>query len=327
MKLAIKGHPTRGGEVIQLLEMLGGVNFLNLKGGEIDSFYYIYKDNDIYLCSSTNTGNFIVFTLEEFLEKFPYKVGDKASSKYLENYIIEKAEWESCGNRVIYKLQGQGWYRKEELQPYEEETNMKTDCKKCGLHYGSARCFDMDYCPNHNPKSYAVGLKDGEVIECGVNMKDNKTTGSRIDFSLTERIELDLGDTHEVVVENGKTYVVKKKPTYPKYYTECEASELSLNPVDVALAQGVCMGAFAKLIVIRNAYWEIAGKQLGLDKPWKPDWESETEQKYTIVTDANEICSGLTIQCNAILAFPTEEMRDAFYENFKEEIEMCKELL
>ena len=29
----------------------------------------------------------------------------------------------------------------------------------------------------------------------------------------------------------------------------------------------------------------------------------------------------------ALLAFPTKEMRDAFYENFKEEIEQCKELL
>ena len=30
---------------------------------------------------------------------------------------------------------------------------------------------------------------------------------------------------------------------------------------------------------------------------------------------------------NAILTFPTEEMRNAFYENFKELIEICKELL
>ena len=29
----------------------------------------------------------------------------------------------------------------------------------------------------------------------------------------------------------------------------------------------------------------------------------------------------------AILSFPTEEMRDAFYENFKEQIEVCKEFL
>ena len=30
---------------------------------------------------------------------------------------------------------------------------------------------------------------------------------------------------------------------------------------------------------------------------------------------------------NVLLAFPTEEMRDAFYENFKDLIEQCKELL
>ena len=30
---------------------------------------------------------------------------------------------------------------------------------------------------------------------------------------------------------------------------------------------------------------------------------------------------------NVILTFPTEEMRDAFYENFKDLIEGCKELL
>ena len=30
---------------------------------------------------------------------------------------------------------------------------------------------------------------------------------------------------------------------------------------------------------------------------------------------------------NHILSFPTEEMRDAFYENFKDLIELCKEFL
>ena len=30
---------------------------------------------------------------------------------------------------------------------------------------------------------------------------------------------------------------------------------------------------------------------------------------------------------NSILVFPTKEMRDAFYENFKDLIEECKELL
>lgn len=43
-KLAIKGHATRGKEVIQLLEMLGGVNYFNLVGIETESFYCINRD-------------------------------------------------------------------------------------------------------------------------------------------------------------------------------------------------------------------------------------------------------------------------------------------
>ena len=41
----------------------------------------------------------------------------------------------------------------------------------------------------------------------------------------------------------------------------------------------------------------------------------------------NTIGKGKWYTDNKILAFPTEEMRDAFYENFKDLIEQCKELL
>ena len=304
-QLAIKGHPTRGKEVIQLLEMLGGVKHYDLKG-TVDSYYYYIDNlnNKIYPCLGPNIENAIVFTLEEFEKEYPYKVGDKVVYKHDNiTYFIVKMFWKN--DKILYELSDEVCLEEcnkpyilitdvdvVKLQPYKEETNMK----------------------------------DGEVILCEVNMEDNKVMGSRIDFSLTERIELDLGDTHEVVVENGKTYVVKKKPTYPKYYTECEASELSLNPVDVAVAQGVCMGAFAKLIVIRNAYWEIAGKQLGLDKPWKYDM-SKDDFAYAIVYQYGCIQKCEVRHKNHILVFPTKEIRDVFYENFNEEIEMCKELL
>jgi hypothetical protein len=43
-----------------------------------------------------------------------------------------------------------------------------SDCKKCGLGFGSVRCFDKD-CPHNTPKSNAVGLKDGKVIDCIAN--------------------------------------------------------------------------------------------------------------------------------------------------------------
>ena len=120
-RLAIKGQPTRGSEVIAWLEMLGGKNTKNYSGyGDNIAYFIFYGKID---CAGEREYNcYKVFTLEEFEEKFPYKVGDKVSSKYLKNYKIEKIEWEDTNNRVIYKLQGMGWYAVNELQPYKEET-------------------------------------------------------------------------------------------------------------------------------------------------------------------------------------------------------------
>lgn len=333
VQLSIKGHPTRGQEVIQLLEMLGGNNANNCYGKYCDRVYYINENGYIvqdFTPHIEQDTKFIIFSLEEFLEKFPYKVGDKVKNAKINDFIgkIINARWDNNEEQIIYTVE---WddvtkstltYYTRGLQPYKE-----------------SKCLQelKEYLDNATPEQLEEDWKAlkkfsevGPVVDEYVKQckKDNKATGSRIDFSLTERIELDLGDTHEVVVENGKTYVVKKKPTYPKYYTECEDSGLSSNPVIVALAQGVCMGAFAKLIVIRNAYWEIAGKQLGLDKPWEPDYTNLIDLKYCIINNGLhiEVFNSYT-PTNKILIFPIEEMRDAFYENFKELIEQCKELL
>lgn len=351
-QLAIKGHVTRGKEVIQLLEILGGKSNSNMNGYNDDLYYFIAKDGLIYGSNieyEELNCKYTIFALEEFEEKFPYKVGDKViayAEGCLAKFTIQDMRWNYELNKVEYKICS-SWLDASLIQPYKEETNMKTDCKNCGLHYGSVRCFDMDYCPNNQPKLYAVGLKDGEVIKYEVNMEDNKATGSRIDFSLTERIELDLGDTHEVVVENGKTYVVKKKPQYPKDYDECcevlmgktdfqdfelvltklstninEENSISPEPPYISLINN-----FYKLLICRDAYWKIAGEQMGLRKLWKPDWCSELDLNYTIIYNGLFIIKLNDTSRHALLAFPTAEMRDAFYENFKDLIEQCKELL
>ena len=84
--------------------------------------------------------------------------------------------------------------------------------------------------------------------------------------------------------------------------------------------------ALQQLLICRDAYWKIAGEQMGLIKPWKPDWKSGNH-KFCIFTLKSEVSTGEYYKYNKTLAFPTEEMRDTFYENFKELIEECKELL
>lgn len=84
---------------------------------------------------------------------------------------------------------------------------------------------------------------------------------------------------------------------------------------------------FLQLIICRDAYWKIAGDEMGIGKPYKPDFKNANERKYCIVNTEGNIVKWVQKTTNKILAFPTEEMQDVFYENFKELIEECKELI
>ena len=90
-KLAIIGHSTRGEEVIELLEMLGGnvdkkilsaANIGDILNPRVYFFDPDSSDNRIvwyYLLGLEADGRaseMKIFTLEEFLEKYPFKVGD-----------------------------------------------------------------------------------------------------------------------------------------------------------------------------------------------------------------------------------------------------------
>ena len=76
MKITIKGHPTRGKEVIQILENLGGRNISNHKGNDNYAYYISNIDNRIYK-TSLLFSEYKHYTLEEFEREFPFKIGDR----------------------------------------------------------------------------------------------------------------------------------------------------------------------------------------------------------------------------------------------------------
>ena len=138
---------------------------------------------------------------------------------------------------------------------------------------------------------------------------------------------------YQFVDENGnvinatKIVLEKKKPKYPKTYEECEkvlrydSHRLDNMGVTVRGYKWELIRAFQILLICRDAYWKIAGD-------WKPKFNSDClTPKYIMTVDNDRLIKSWTSQKQYILAFPTEEMRDAFYENFKSEIEICKELL
>ena len=133
-KLAIKGHPTRGSEVIALLEMLGAINTYKISGDIPCVNYAISSDNEIYISEGArfSTTNFIHFTLEEFEEKFPYKVGDKVRCDGWPCTILN-CWWDESVDEIAYCIKGIDFqittYVKD-LRPDQEEKTYKKLSKK-----------------------------------------------------------------------------------------------------------------------------------------------------------------------------------------------------
>ena len=248
-------------------------------------------------------------------------------------------------NYLVCPNDEEEWFTADELLEDNDNPNKTRDCKKCGLHFGSVRCFDKD-CPHNTPKSYAVGLKDGKVIDCIANKKTDMNKNNREVINMTKEtitptpdITADVTDKnncgiqcpdgYEFYDENGnlignKVMMRPKKPKYPKTYEECK----EMLPENEYYGFSIFM-TLQKLIICRDVYWKIAGEEMGLGKPWDSTYGCG-EWGYWIGYSINEnkiYLQDSRILVNHTLVFPTEEMRDAFYDNFKDLIECCKELL
>ena len=153
------------------------------------------------------------------------------------------------------------------------------------------------------------------------------------------KIKLDIPEGYEFgCVDDNKVVLIPKQPKYPKTYEECCRVVIANPHIRLTYDNGEKYAHDAdnlrlydnirKLLICRDAYWKMVGEQMGLDEPWKP----ENPSKRHIFTIEN--CGGNIIEnaitdkwSSRILVFPTAEIRDAFYANFKNLIEACKEFL
>lgn len=307
-QLTIKGHATRGGEVIELLEMLGA-DRLGYKDTFIGFYYYI--ECDAIVSSDECPIDAIVFTLEEFEKKFHYKVGDKViyEDKIRE---ITKMVWEERTNTIAYKFDDKLYCNViDDLQPYKEET-MK-EIKSIDLNKLEQQLDEA--LAKETPESLNKWLDEELEPEPKAPILSNRYdyAEGKCGYVIPDGYELDS------IKQGFQTEIIIRpiKPQYPKDYEEC-CQHLGC---DDKLNVGELI-PFQQLVNARNAYWKIAGKGMGLDKPWKPDWDNLSTTHEFI-----KINKGCFTYSSRVLVFPTPEMRDAFLENFEDLIKECKELL
>lgn len=282
-RIAIVGHKTRGKEVIEILEMLGGINTYKYSGeneeicfaigGATKMIYYDWIND----CYGDESG--LIFTLEEFLEKYPYKVGDKVIVTGLPEYpkIINFMKW--FDGDIHYSFDNETWFLPSALNSYKEETiTITIDDFKA------------------NTKEWLIDKLHDMVISKAI-----KT----------------IGDIHEEL----------HKPQYPKTYIECAKILDCFSAAYIDGYKNELLGKLQELLICRDAYWKIAGEQMELGKPWEPDWLDTNTQKYCIYYVGDEIKKQPMLEVHHFLAFPTKEMSDIFFENFKERIEVCRDFL
>lgn len=244
---------------------------------------------------------------------------------------VDRSWWDEKENCYVYEVSFAhvdfGIYKEKHLKPYVKKTNNTNNkpdfCRSCFTSFLSTQCLIKD-CP-HNKQIKAI-----------MNISDKIT--DNITSQLMDGKSFNLPDGYHFVDENGnkiealKIALEKDVKGYPKTYEECCKI---LFPNSVALGKVLTSGykcelleKFGALLICRDAYWKIAGEEMGLGKSWEPDWKKQDKKYIISVFEDNVIYfENETYNHNTILAFPTEKMRETFYENFKREIEICKELL
>ena len=115
MKIAIKGHASRGKEIIQILESLGGINDGLHEGNNPDCYYELH--GNIIWCVSTKGINFKYYTLEEFEKEFPFKIGDKVITTL--GHIGTIINIEDNKYEVFFKIDS-ALVSPKRLKPYKE---------------------------------------------------------------------------------------------------------------------------------------------------------------------------------------------------------------
>ena len=114
---------------------------------------------------------------------------------------------------------------------------------------------------------------------------------------------------------------IKCKKSYcENAFGEIELSEFGCEPVLAEFEDKEDVEAFSAFSKLRKLRKDWV-------KGWKPDWTNVYQLKYAIANSSNKLVDCTCREISHPLSFPTEEMRDEFFNCFKDYLEQAKSLL
>lgn len=294
-KKAIQGHPTRGEEIIQLLESFGGRNRWHFKGTDSHRAFYIDTCGDIYCFPlDTYTGHRTIYTLECFKKLFPFKIGDKITNGCEEYLIIDMdlSAYE-LNYKVRTSLGSVFWVRTCDLtaHQYKQVEEMKKE----------------RYITLTLDKAKEWYKKGGELKEIALQA-----------YLEEELTKIEPPKSWEEFCDN---YMINDNEAY--FDSCCTVHSADMTCKNSSYDKNICpskKSAEAHLALIQLEQLRDCWRQ-----GWEPIWD--ISEKWCIRLWGNELSVGITTNISRFLTFPTKEIAEEFLKCFKDLIEVAKDFI
>jgi hypothetical protein len=296
MKIAIQGHPTRGKEVIQILESLGGKNGYDQLGSNKNFVYFITNAGLIYSVTPQMCSNECkIYTLEEFEKEFPFKIGDEVM-------FPVKIGW------VSGKITG--------LTYREDQLKYEVDVRTSGYHYVESHKLQLYQMIKERNITLTLD-KAKEWYKKGGELKEIALQA----FTEKELTKVELPKTWEEFCDN---YPVKGSEAM----IGCDARIINCIGIegkrsykfkDIIPSKQSAEAhlAMMQLEQLRDCWWN----------GWEPDWNDDQQPKYCVAYYYREFQIRALYEVRYFLSFPTREMAEEFLECFRDLIEQAGDLI
>ena len=288
MKIAIRGHKSRGKEVIQILESLGGINRMNHSGRFTKYFYYISGDDNTIAWTEVRPEHLNVFTLEEFEKEFPYKIGETVITTL--NHVGTIIGIVNGKYKVLFREDSALIvpHRLKLYKEMKEERNITLALDKAKEWY----------------------KKGGELKEVALQA-----------YSEEELNKVELPKTwKEFCASNpikvGEAFISSNSVVRVADFT---ADRNSLFDKQICPSGE---SASAHLAMIQLEQLRDCWRQ-----SWKPDWNDANQKKYCICYHQGKFKISMLYETRHFLSFPTQEMAEDFLKCFKYLIEKAGDLI
>lgn len=293
MKIAIQGHLTRGKEVIQILESLGGINIKKYSGcysyNKNNIYYYIDNNNEINYDHKDNFPlTYKLYTLEEFEEEFPFKVGDKV--KHISSIgIIRKYCY--INNKPCYEVESM------------ELGIIATILVKLLEPYKEMEIRDITLTLEKAKEWYKNG---GELKEVALQAYSEEEL-TRVELPKTweefcDKFSIKIGECWIGALDNIYYATKTQKRRYKNWMPSKKSAEAHL--------------ALIQLEQLRDCY-----RQGDI-----PDFNNDNK-KYCIIKTKNDINIMISYNNSCFLSFTKKEIAEEFLTNFEPLIKIAEDYI